>query len=242
MKFWFIVILTISSLQLFGQDLRKCITITKFSEPVYIGEVRALPASFHLGEPATISYNFIDNTITLTPKSASEKVEVCFNQLFVEFDGAIQSDIVAVLNKNSSSNNRIAKQDLTKGKSKYEDIITAGSVSRSVGYGNNNGTSMNSNMDIYAEGKLTDDLKMRAQIRDQNIPYQPEGNSQYLNEYDNIKLEFYNDRSSIRLGDINVQNDSWKDFKQYFETLDTSWFRGFYGYCPFGGDVVALVP
>ena len=68
------------------------------------------------------------------------------------------------------------------------------------------------------EGKLTEDLNVRANITDQNIPFQPEGNTQQLREFDNVSIEVYNEKLSLRAGDI-VLKITDSHFLKYYKNV-----------------------
>ena len=87
-----------------------------------------------------------------------------------------------------------------------------GSISRGISVGNRNSVFVNSSLNLQLEGALTDDLQIRASITDQNIPVQPEGNAQQLQDFDNVLLELYNQQFSLMAGDVVFQQSGtpWK--------------------------------
>lgn len=80
-----------------------------------------------------------------------------------------------------------------------------GSISRGISVGNRQNVFLNSSLNLQIEGALSDELQIRASITDQNIPVQPEGNTQQLQDFDNVYLELYNDNLSLLAGDIILQ-------------------------------------
>ncbi len=83
-----------------------------------------------------------------------------------------------------------------------DDIIRSGSISRGISVGNNRNASVTSGMNLQLNGKLSDDLFVMAAITDENIPLQPDGYTQQLQEFDRIFVRVYNSRVDAIFGDI----------------------------------------
>ncbi len=95
----------------------------------------------------------------------------------------------------------------TKTSNKFEffndnQINKSGNLSRGISFGNNRDAVINSNLNLQLSGKFNDKFKILAAISDKNIPIQPEGNSQQLNEFDKMYISLYNDNTKIIGGDF----------------------------------------
>jgi hypothetical protein len=86
------------------------------------------------------------------------------------------------------------------------EINQGGQISRGITVGNTQDLFVNSSLNLNLEGKISNDLNIRASITDQSLPYQPEGNTQQLQDFDNVFVELFNDRFSLVGGDIVMQN------------------------------------
>lgn len=95
-------------------------------------------------------------------------------------------------------------KDPNKRRTLFEDseINRSGSISRGFTVGNNQDVTMSSSLNLQLSGKLTNNLNVVASITDNNIPVQPEGNTQQLQEFDKIFIRVYNEKVNLTLGDF----------------------------------------
>ncbi len=89
----------------------------------------------------------------------------------------------------------------------FSGLNVSGSILRGVTSGNNQNSTLNSELDLQISGKLSESVTLRASIQDANIPSQQGGYSQNLDEFDQVFIELFSDDWNIRAGDINLQNN-----------------------------------
>lgn len=87
-----------------------------------------------------------------------------------------------------------------------DDIQKSGSISRGISFGNTQDVFVQSALNLQLEGRLTERIGLRASISDQNIPFQPDGNTQNLQEFDKVFVELYTDSSQLIAGDLQLRN------------------------------------
>jgi len=81
-----------------------------------------------------------------------------------------------------------------------------GTVTRGISLGNRQNVFVNSALNLQLEGKLSEEINIIAAITDQNIPFQPEGNTQQLQEFDKVYITLQHRLWNITGGDVVLQN------------------------------------
>jgi hypothetical protein len=100
-----------------------------------------------------------------------------------------------------------------------------GALTRGISFGNSQNVFLNSQLNLQLSGQLTKNLKIRAAITDQSIPYQADGNSQSIQNLDHVLIELYNDQTSWKTGDINIQENQ-SEFLTYYKNIQgTQWTK-----------------
>lgn len=83
-----------------------------------------------------------------------------------------------------------------------------GSFGRSLSFGNAQDAVFNSAFNLQMSGYLRDSIEIAAALTDNNIPIQPDGTTQQLNEFDQVWLMFRKHNWEINLGDIDLRRNS----------------------------------
>jgi len=220
-------ILTIYSYQLTAQteSLSNLHVYSITSDTTIVETNTILPNSVNItdrkGQVRRQYYIIDNNTIRITPDEGDTLLLEyrCLSFNIVESRSIIDSSSM-------DKDYRIGIMDYTYGEDGYNNrrIIQSnkleytGSFSRGVSFGNTQDVVLNSNFNLQMRGDLGNGLYVKAAISDENIPIQPEGNTQVLQEFDKIYIEVQKDRFAVIAGDYELARPK-SYFMNYYKKL-----------------------
>ncbi len=167
------------------------------------------PTSITLDPPVSFTFNPEQNNIIFNESTAVDSIEVCYRTISPQLYQPIFNRDIKTYSQgrisqigNVSTVKVIPKEEIFA----FSDFESYGAISRGVTFGNRQNLFVNSALNLQLEGQLSEDLFVSASITDQNIPYQPEGNTQQIRDFDNVYIKLYNDKFDLTAGDVVLTN------------------------------------
>ncbi len=210
----------------FGQSAgESCKYIMASRSEVALDSLSVIPGSIYIKSNENVDYHYDLNTglIYFDVLQPMDSVLICFQTIPFPLHKTYQRKSLAEYQAQITPSVQYQKKvpsiiDRKEELFPTDNLQKSGSLSRGISFGNTQNVVVNSALNLQLEGKLGDDLNIRASITDQNVPFQPEGNTAQIQDFDNIFLELYNDNFSLKGGDVVFKNKN-SEFLRYHKNV-----------------------
>jgi hypothetical protein len=222
-----ILLVLFPAVHLFGQQERgSCRTIKDFNMQIPLDSLTVLPESIRIDTAKyvglTWQYDISSGLLLLVSRDPPDSVEVCYTTIPYRLHEVYYNrSLEEYLYERAYRDTVRTEESLAMNREELfptDQISKSGTLSRGISFGNTQNAVLNSALNLQLDGKLSDNLNIRASITDQNVPFEPEGNTAQIQDFDNIFLELYNDQFNLRGGDIVLRNKP-SHFLKYYKNV-----------------------
>ncbi|MGZ8559154.1 MAG: hypothetical protein ACXWWC_12505 [Chitinophagaceae bacterium] len=193
------------------------------TDSIILDTLSIIPQTFIIDSIPSSDYrlDFINAILYWNNRPSTDSIRISYRVFFYKLnpvaqrmraDSVINSMSIAPYDFNSELT------EAQKGIFNFGTIKAEGSFGRQIAFGNSQDAVLNSTLNLQLSGLLGDSIEIQAAITDNNIPIQPDGNTQQLNEFDQVFLQFKKKNWQLNLGDIDIrQNQSY--FLNFYKRL-----------------------
>jgi hypothetical protein len=183
------------------------------SDSLVLDSLSIVPKTFSIAEVDTGAYrlDFVNAVLYWKQRPAADSVSLVYRVFPAKLNAVVQR-----LRFDSVARNLYLKpfefgkneEAGSKGLFDFGNVQYNGSFGRSLSFGNNQDAVVNSNFQLQLNGMLKDSIEIAAALTDNNLPIQPDGTTQQLNEFDQVFLQFKKRNWQLSLGDIDIRQNN----------------------------------
>lgn len=100
---------------------------------------------------------------------------------------------------------------------KNDGLNKNGNISRGISVGNNQDAVLNSNLNLQVSGKLTPEIDILMAATDNNIPFQADGTTAQLQEFDKVFVQLNNETTKLVVGDYQLSKPTNSYFMNFYK-------------------------
>ena len=210
----------------FGQYSNfRCRWIKPSEAGVKLDTFSVIPGSIETKYPSgyTATYNVNTSLITFSPLPLPDSILVCYRVFPFDLSKRTYKRNLSMYDSVTGYREVIRMPGFINNQQQREELFTTpginktGVISRGISVGNNQSVFVNSTLNLQLDGKLSDHLMLTAVISDQNIPFQPEGNTQQIQQFDKVYIQLKGPRTTLTVGDIVLNQKSY--FLNYYRNI-----------------------
>lgn len=208
-------------------NLRKKI-ISPVTDTLHLDTLSIVPGTFSIQGIDMQQYDldYFNARLTWKKKPIADSLLIFYRVFPGRFNTVYQR-----MRFDSISNNFLAPPETITGDNSLQNSIFDfgnvnynGSFGRGLSFGNQQDVVLNSTLNLQMSGYLADSIQINAAITDSNIPIQPDGNTQNLDEFDKVFIQFRKKGWHFDIGDIDIrQQQSY--FLNYYSRLQGAAFE-----------------
>ncbi len=181
-------------------------------DTTFIDSLPIVPGSFLVKSDTTGSFYFLNNPsrIKWLKKPLFASVEVEYRVFpFSLNDKYRHLSFDSIFYRFGAAGNKVAENHFNAKPIDFGKLSTSGSLGRALSFGNRQDAVLNANLNLHISGYLADSIYVAAAISDNNLPIQPDGTTQNLNEIDKVSISFSKPNWNLQLGDFDLRQQQY---------------------------------
>lgn len=200
--------------------------------PVVLDSLSIVPGSLQATQGNVVladtlySVSFEKSLLSFHPSVSADTVTVRFRTFPLRIPEKVSRKDIGLLRPAGSGKfnpYRIGASGQNESLPGSESLQRTGSISRGVSFGNAQNLTVNSTLNLQLSGKINERFSVMGSITDDNIPVQPNGSSQQLQDFDQVFIQLYDERSKIIAGDFILRRPNGY-FMNYFKRAQGAYF------------------
>jgi hypothetical protein len=136
------------------------------------------------------------------------------NKFFHKDQNKLNTDLARPNNPYTITYTNTAKQDFL---FQNDGLNKNGNISRGISFGSTQDVVLNSNLNLQVSGKLTPEIDMVMAATDNNIPFQADGTTAQLQEFDKVFIQLNNKTTKMIVGDYQMSRPQNSYFMNYYK-------------------------
>ncbi|SDD30257.1 hypothetical protein SAMN04488104_102320 [Algoriphagus faecimaris] len=225
--FWVLILLGVLTSEVAAQVNCRWISVEELRQGVELDSLSGIEETILLRDSLEQRYAFrfdlSSNRIQLIDEVPNfiSSLQLCYRTFNIRFDRPIakrslEVDYDSTARFTDNRNVQALDWDLNEELFPSTSLYKSGSLTRGISFGNAQNVFVNSSLNLQLEGEISENLRIRASITDQNVPFQPEGNTQQIQDFDNVLIELFNDDFRLAAGDV-VLTQRQSEFLRYYK-------------------------
>lgn len=192
--------------------------LTALSDTVQIDSMSIFPNTFQLYNAATneiiskenYTLDYVSGKIIFSPNSRPDSFLITYRTFPIALAKITQHKNVSLIKKGDTlMYDRvyyIPQQEKVAQFLDFGGLNYSGNFARGIQFGSNQDLTLNSTLDLRLSGKIGNGIEITAALTDNNIPLQPDGTTQQIQDFDKVFIQLKKDPHLIIAGDYNLKN------------------------------------
>lgn len=180
-------------------------------------------------DTATYSVNLTERTLVWKQPPPLDSVKIAYRTFALDFTKPIYRKDISTISQTEEFLLDPFSYNPSQGRGgpviDFGNLDYNGSFSRGLSFGNSQDVSLTSNFNLQISGYVTEDIEVVAALTDNNLPVQPDGTTQQLQEFDRVFIQITKKPHRLIVGDYEIRNEPGH-FMRFYKNLQGGSYSG----------------